>query len=117
MEPTLAGLGYHCALGGGCLYKDGERKDGDIIIFPHGIANITRAGVEGLLKELEPLGFKPAHKTELPPSAELDKVVEVCEYKYTLQFEEGSITKTERIDLFFFDARPRFTDITDTTKK
>ncbi len=28
-------VGYHTGLTGGCLYKRGERKDCDIIIYPH----------------------------------------------------------------------------------
>lgn len=97
IEPALAAAGYHCALGGGCLYKDGERKDIDVLIFPHGTRPLALADVEAVLKLIEPFGAKRMFDT--PASAELEKVVEVCSY-------EGG-----RIDFFFFDARPRFTDV------
>lgn len=32
---VLSPLGFYPALTGGCLYKDGERKDVDIVIFRH----------------------------------------------------------------------------------
>lgn len=33
LEPLAAKCGYHLALTGGLLYKDGPRKDADIIIY------------------------------------------------------------------------------------
>lgn len=37
VENIIIPLGYHCALGGGCLHQDGKRKDVDILIYPHDI--------------------------------------------------------------------------------
>lgn len=33
MEQIAAPLGYHVALGGGCVHQDGERKDIDIVLY------------------------------------------------------------------------------------
>ena len=35
LEAALSPIGYHIGLTGGCLYKDGERKDADFIVYPH----------------------------------------------------------------------------------
>lgn len=35
LEPVAAANGFHVGLTGGCLYRDGERKDVDLIFYPH----------------------------------------------------------------------------------
>ena len=57
---VLSPLGFYPALTGGCLYKEGERKDCDVVIFRNRQAH---CGVE--LKDLEPVlrlaGFTDFH--------------------------------------------------------
>jgi hypothetical protein len=35
IEPALAGIGYHAAIGGSLAYRGSSDKDIDIIIYPH----------------------------------------------------------------------------------
>lgn len=49
--------GAHVALTGGCLYKDGERKDLDILIYR--IRQVEHIDVEGLMGHLTDLGITP----------------------------------------------------------
>lgn len=35
LEPDLAKVGFHCALGGSVLYRGTSEKDLDVIIYPH----------------------------------------------------------------------------------
>jgi hypothetical protein len=35
LEKFLADNGYHCALGGGVMYKGTSDKDLDVIVYPH----------------------------------------------------------------------------------
>lgn len=35
LEPIAQGNKMHVALTGGCLYKDGSRKDADIVVYRH----------------------------------------------------------------------------------
>lgn len=35
LEPIIAPMGMHVGLTGGCLYKDGARKDMDVILYRH----------------------------------------------------------------------------------
>ncbi len=52
--PTLSSLGYFPALTGGLLYKEGERKDCDIVIFRHRQDNkqFELREIENILKEV-----------------------------------------------------------------
>ena len=36
-EAVVAPLGWHVGLSGGCLYKDGLRKDADVILYRHNV--------------------------------------------------------------------------------
>ncbi len=57
LEPIAAANGGHVALTGGCLYKDGDRKDCDIVIYRHKQAeplNRTK-----LFKDMIAAGFVP----------------------------------------------------------
>ena len=45
-------FGFHTALTGGCLYKDGERKDIDILFYKHSDEK-TLSNKEGLLAALK----------------------------------------------------------------
>ena len=47
--------GAHVALTGGCLYKGGERKDIDFIIYR--IRQVEKIDYEGLFAALESIGF------------------------------------------------------------
>ena len=53
---ALSGHGFFPALTGGLLYKDGERKDCDIVIYRHR-QNIERFETEQLQEKLESIGF------------------------------------------------------------
>lgn len=35
LESFLASEGYHCALGGGVMYRGNSDKDLDVIVYPH----------------------------------------------------------------------------------
>jgi hypothetical protein len=35
IEQHVSQVGYHVALTGGCLYRNGDRKDADFILYPH----------------------------------------------------------------------------------
>jgi len=48
--------GCHIALTGGCLYKNGERKDCDILFYR--IRQVDEIDHEGLKQELEQMGFE-----------------------------------------------------------
>lgn len=53
VEPVVAPLNGHVALTGGCLYKDGNRKDLDLTIFRHGVEPISiDAVIAGLESDL-----------------------------------------------------------------
>lgn len=41
LEPVISGLGMHIGLTGGCLYKKGQRKDMDIILYRHHGAELS----------------------------------------------------------------------------
>lgn len=51
LEPLFQKFGYHVGLTGGCLYKEGERKDVDIIVYPHHTTNAKSAA--DLVKNIE----------------------------------------------------------------
>ena len=52
IEAVAPKFGYHVALTGGCLYKEGERKDLDLVFYKHGTPDIP-----GLLLALSGLGI------------------------------------------------------------
>ena len=47
--------GCHVALTGGCLYKNGDRKDVDILFYR--IRQVEKIDHDGLIKSLESIGF------------------------------------------------------------
>lgn len=64
VEPILASLGCHVALTGGVLYKDGPRKDCDLIVYREGVEFSAERGPfedtvdrDALLKALEAAGL------------------------------------------------------------
>ena len=56
LEEVAPDYGCHIALTGGCLYKTGERKDIDIIVYR--IRQVEKIDVEGFLKATQALGLK-----------------------------------------------------------
>lgn len=56
LESIAPAYGAHVALTGGCLYKDGERKDVDIMFYR--IRQVNKIDVDGLFSELEDFGIK-----------------------------------------------------------
>lgn len=55
LEQTIAQLGMHIGLTGGCLYKDGPRKDVDVILYRHHGAEL--ASYEQFLTALSEQGI------------------------------------------------------------
>lgn len=55
IEAIAPKFGCHVALTGGCLYKDGPRKDLDLIFYR--VRQVPGINVDGLLTALRPLGF------------------------------------------------------------
>lgn len=55
IEAICPKFGCHVALTGGCLYKDGARKDLDLIFYR--IRQTPSIDVTGLLKALKAVGF------------------------------------------------------------
>lgn len=86
IENILIPLGYHCALGGGCLHQEGERKDVDVLVYPHDInaSNLEHKLVVEKLKANLTIG------TYKEKASTTDKEVYV-----------GSWNNEFRVDLFF----------------
>ncbi len=57
VEAISPKFGCHVALTGGTLYKDGERKDADILFYR--IRQVNAIDVEGLMAALTELGVVP----------------------------------------------------------
>ena len=57
IETVAPDFGCHVALTGGALYKDGERKDADILLYR--IRQVEKIDVAGLMEELKKLGVEP----------------------------------------------------------
>lgn len=55
LEAITPSFGYHVALTGGVLYKDGERKDLDILFYR--IRQIKYPDLDGLFECMNTLGF------------------------------------------------------------
>ena len=55
IESFAPGYGCHVALTGGCLYKDGDRKDVDILFYR--IRQVEKIDIEGLKEHLNFFGF------------------------------------------------------------
>lgn len=55
IEAICPKFGCHVAMTGGCLYKEGPRKDLDLIFYR--IRQVGRIDVDGLLQALRTLGF------------------------------------------------------------
>lgn len=58
VEQICPPFGCHVALTGGCLYKDGMRKDADLLFYR--IRQVDQIDVEGLFEALKSIGV---HKT------------------------------------------------------
>jgi len=55
IETVCVPFGCHVALTGGCLYKEGERKDCDVLFYR--IRQIAKIDIEGLVKALADNGI------------------------------------------------------------
>lgn len=55
LEQHSPRFGLHVALTGGCLYKEGDRKDCDVVLYR--IRQIETPDLEGFFFELEKLGW------------------------------------------------------------
>lgn len=68
LEDVAPRFGAHVALTGGCLYKDGARKDADIMFYRvRQKPTIDKAGLFGALETLgmeKPTGFGWVHKSK-----------------------------------------------------
>lgn len=42
LELLIADLGWHVAVTGGCLYKTGDRKDLDLVLYPANLPHIAK---------------------------------------------------------------------------
>jgi hypothetical protein len=56
IEAVAPEFGCHVALTGGCLYKDGDRKDLDLLFYR--IRNVESIDVVGLFTALEKIGVR-----------------------------------------------------------
>lgn len=56
IEDICPAFGCHVALTGGCLYKDGRRKDADILFYR--IRQVEQIDIDGLFAALEAIGIK-----------------------------------------------------------
>jgi hypothetical protein len=94
IESFAPNRGCHVALTGGCLYKDGDRKDIDILFYR--VRQVTEIDLIGLLHDLElagfsrPVGFGWLYKSEykgvnfdmlFPESAGDDEYDPTVDYK------------------------------------
>lgn len=59
IEAVCPQYGCHVALTGGTLYKDGERKDADILFYR--IRQVEEIDVSGLMEALRGLGVEPTN--------------------------------------------------------
>ncbi len=57
IEAVCPEFGCHVALTGGLLYKDGERKDADILFYR--IRQVDEIDVDGLMSAMEDIGVSP----------------------------------------------------------
>ena len=56
LENIAPAFGAHVALTGGCLYKDGPRKDADIMFYR--IRQVAAIDVDGLFAKLAEIGIE-----------------------------------------------------------
>jgi hypothetical protein len=57
IEAIAPTYGCHVALTGGTLYRDGERKDADILLYR--IRQIEHINVDGLMNAMREIGVEP----------------------------------------------------------
>ncbi len=57
IEKVCPPYGCHVALTGGLLYKEGHRKDADILFYR--IRQIEKIDIDGLMSELAGIGIEP----------------------------------------------------------
>lgn len=62
IEAICPTYGCHVALTGGLLYKDGERKDADLVFYR--IRQVERIDVDGLFEALEGIGIVRVTESE-----------------------------------------------------
>lgn len=75
-EQRLWKLGAHCGLTGGALYREGERKDADVIIYPHDCnKHFGPDTADKILEDLKAIGVQKMFDNE---SSDNDKYVQVC---------------------------------------
>ena len=86
IEPHLASIGLHAAIGGSLAYRGTSTKDIDIILYPHNRdVVVKRLSIVSLLISI---GFTPVK--ELPPTS--TRVPDV---------HATTSAKGERVDFFF----------------
>lgn len=69
LEPHMAAIGVHVAVGGSCIYNGGSNKDMDIFLYPHKQEPLNREQIVVLLGSLgyrRPEGMNPLHGTMVP---------------------------------------------------
>jgi hypothetical protein len=93
MEEVVSPHGAHVALTGGCLYKDGARKDADIIIYKHKNTSWGAGEKERIVQVLGEAGlFKSGYDST------------DASFQFVLVGTTRSATGVRRrVDLFFMD--------------
>ena len=98
IEEKLVPLGYHCALGGSCLYRGTSEKDIDIIIYPHDVKKqkppVDIIGELGMTTQTYQSQGQGLIGNVTPSTT--DKIVFVCFGRFESAGEDDV-----RIDLFF----------------
>jgi hypothetical protein len=86
IEEVAPAHGFHVALTGGCLYKDGARKDCDLLFYKVRQREVTSlaVGFKGLIAALRGIGFK----LDLP----------------SMEWCVRAVVDGKRVDMFFPDA-------------
>lgn len=80
VERIAPRFGFHVALTGGCLYKDGERKDIDLLFYPHenDATNTDKKGLLVALAEEAYFGVATDYgrvvKASIPPGIAVDLI-------------------------------------------
>lgn len=57
VEQICVDFGYHVALTGGCLYKQGDRKDIDILFYRVRQVELNHKAVVSMMGQLESIGL------------------------------------------------------------
>lgn len=99
LEPLFEARGFHIGLTGGCLYKDGDRKDVDLLCYPIVGSTLAPLLFDPLWGDRESLLHLAQKELGAKLAAHPDDVNEYCGSPVAI----FSIASGERIDLFFFD--------------